>query len=81
MLSFSGSLKVLVALEPCNMRKDFNSLHTLVRERLTGIPQRTITHWERTGRLAGRREILALAKAFKVSTPELLREKRRTKED
>ena len=42
---------------------------------LTGIQQRTIAHWERTGRLAGRKEILALAKALKVSVPELLREK------
>lgn len=41
----------------------------------TGIQQRTIAHWERTGRLAGRKEILALAKVLKVSVPELLREK------
>jgi hypothetical protein len=38
-------------------------------------PQRTIAYWERTGRLGGRKEILALAKALKVSIPELLREK------
>jgi len=42
---------------------------------LTGIQQRTIAHWERTGRLSGRKEILALAKALKVSIPELLRDK------
>jgi transcriptional regulator with XRE-family HTH domain len=42
---------------------------------LTGIQQRTIAHWERTGRLAGRKEILALSKALKVSVPELLRDK------
>jgi transcriptional regulator with XRE-family HTH domain len=42
---------------------------------LTGIQQRTLAHWERTGRLAGRKEILALAKALKVSIPELLRDK------
>jgi transcriptional regulator with XRE-family HTH domain len=42
---------------------------------VTGIQQRTLAHWERTGRLAGRKEILALAKALNVSVSELLREK------
>jgi transposase len=35
MLSFSGSLKVLVAVEACDMRKGFNGLHALVSERLS----------------------------------------------
>ena len=39
----------------------------------TGIPQRTLAHWERTGTLAGRKEIFALAKALGVSVSELLR--------
>jgi len=41
----------------------------------SGIPQRTIAHWERTGRLSGRKEILTLAKALDVSINELLRSK------
>jgi transposase len=35
MLSFSGSLKVFVAVEACDLRKGFNGLHALVAERLS----------------------------------------------
>src|SRR5437660_7205594 len=39
MLSFSGSLKVFVALEACDMRKGFNGLHALVTQRLGEDPK------------------------------------------
>ena len=34
MLSFAGSLKVFVAVEPADMRKSFNGLEGLVREQM-----------------------------------------------
>ena len=39
MLSFTGGLKVFVALEPCDMRKSFNGLECLARERLGEDPR------------------------------------------
>jgi transposase len=39
MLSFSGSLKVFVAVEACDMRKGFNGLHAVVTERLGEEPR------------------------------------------
>jgi transposase len=38
-LSFSGSLKVLLAVEPCDLRKSFNGLHGLATERLGEDPR------------------------------------------
>lgn len=39
MLSFSGSLKVFVALEACDLRKGFNGLHGLITEKLREDPR------------------------------------------
>lgn len=39
MLSFSGSLKILVALEPIDMRKGFNGLYGLVSTKLNEDPR------------------------------------------
>jgi len=39
MLSFSGSLKVFVAVQSCDLRKGFNGLHGLVTERLGEDPR------------------------------------------
>lgn len=39
MLTFSGSLKVFVAVEPCDMRRSFNGLHDLVANKLREDPK------------------------------------------
>src|SRR5438105_14628037 len=39
MLSFSGSLKVFVAVEACDVRQGFNGLHALVTQRLGEDPK------------------------------------------
>ena len=39
MLSLTGSLKIVVALEPCDMRKGFNGLYGLVAQRLQEDPR------------------------------------------
>lgn len=63
MLTLSGSLRVFLALEPCDMRKSFDSLHALVQSKLGEDPRsgavfvfsnRTrnrikLLHWDGTG--------------------------------
>jgi transposase len=39
MLSFTGSLKLFVALEACDLRKGFNGLYAAVSERLGEDPR------------------------------------------
>jgi transposase len=38
-LSFTGSLKICVALHPIDLRKSFNGLHGMVTERLNEDPR------------------------------------------
>ena len=46
MLSFTGALKVFVAVEPCDLRKSFNGLQALVSERLNeDLRQGGLRHW------------------------------------
>ena len=59
----------------CHLRKE----HQLTQQqlsRLTGISQRNIAYWERTGKLKGRREILKLAKMLNTTVKNLLRAER-----
>jgi len=47
---------------------------------LSGIPRTNLMYWERTGQLVGRKQILKLAKIYKVSVSKLLRAGASTKE-
>jgi DNA-binding XRE family transcriptional regulator len=57
-------------------------LHFLRKERgltqeevslLTGLPRTTLMYWERTGNLLGRKQILKLAKVYRIPVAQLLR--------
>ena len=39
MLSFPGSLKIYIALEPCDMRKSFDGLYAIAEGKLSENPQ------------------------------------------
>lgn len=41
--------------------------------KLTGIPRTTLTTWERTGDMPGRKEIFRLAKVYRIPIQKLLR--------
>lgn len=69
--------------KPKKRRNDYGAwLHYLRKERgltqeevfkLTGIPRTSLMYWERTGNLIGRKQILKLAKTYRVTLQELLR--------
>jgi len=54
------------------LRKEKNLSQEEV-SKLTGIPRTTLMYWERTGNMAGRKQILKLAKIYGVTIPKLLR--------
>jgi transcriptional regulator with XRE-family HTH domain len=39
----------------------------------SGIPRTTLMYWERSGNITGRKQILKLAKIYRVSVQKLLR--------
>jgi transcriptional regulator with XRE-family HTH domain len=54
------------------LRKEKNLSQDEV-SKTTGIPRTTLMYWERTGNLAGRKQILRLAKIYRVPVQKLLR--------
>jgi len=59
----------------CHLRKEQRLTQQKLAD-LTGISQRNIAYWERSGNLRGRPEILKLAKALGVPVKVLLRAER-----
>ena len=64
MLSFSGSLKVFVAVEACDLRKGFNGLHGLVTERLGEDPRQGALFVFPTGVIRGSRFSAGMALGY-----------------
>jgi transposase len=56
MLSFSGSLKIFVLVEPCDMRKGFNGLY--------GMVSTTFDEDPRSGALFGSRSSIGTGAAY-----------------
>jgi transcriptional regulator with XRE-family HTH domain len=56
----------------CHLRKE-KGLSQDELSKLTGVPQSTLAHWEKTGKFAGREIIIKVAKVRDVSVQKLLR--------
>jgi len=59
----------------CHLRTERKLTQQRLSE-LTGISQRNIAYWERTGKLKGRQEILKLARELGTTVKDLLRAER-----
>jgi transcriptional regulator with XRE-family HTH domain len=62
----------------CHLRKE-KDLSQDELSKLTGVPQSTLAHWEKTGKFAGREIIIKVAKVLGVSVQKLLRVDRQKK--
>jgi transcriptional regulator with XRE-family HTH domain len=56
----------------CHLRRE-KDLSQDELSRLTGVPQSTLAHWEKTGKFAGREIIIRMASVLGVSVQKLLR--------
>ena len=60
MLTFSGSLKIFVAVEPCDMRKGFQGLYALASERLGQDPRQGRFLCSSTGAIIASRSSISM---------------------